>query len=580
MNVVNVGLAVGQGTGPELADIFSKVLDRLGSHFQVQIELHRSDRIYHSYCSLSLAGIRCRDDVHKETMRDATHYEQFCRNQAEQGTRVIFRTAITAQSLYLVRQNLQAVKVERFVQGASEILLVRDQAQGFYTGSNQYAADMETVSRTCQFSKNLTARILSYSIERAREVKGQFAVIDNVIMVYKHHLFDGIFDTWAEEWSKKYDVKISLVQPDTMNRNLLAFGTSGFRLIIASNEYADIMQVLFLDMFGQGVQEDSYAENVYLHPQMNGLAEFQTVHGSADDLVGTGTVDPSATIKAAAGIFERYGGFRGIEEALGRTIQRLLRQNIVTPDKGGSSSTTAYVDAVLSSLFPSLSMVHGASYLSSSANHASTVSPIPNRDRMDMSLPMALVIVDFQIDFAAAAGGSQPSSFIEDLASNIHTLASLFRAHHHEVIFVRFLGNVAYLPSNWQYRNRALGQPPEHCVDGTQGATFIPPLNPLPNERVFDKKAAFDAFLCEGFERHLRDRGYEHLVLVGLYGDVCVDATARTAFQKGFYTTVVEDCVATIYTERGSCLAFMERVYGARLVTCGDIVRMFGEGEA
>lgn len=42
-------------------------------------------------------------DIEEETLQDALHYEKYCGEQAAQGTPVTFKTAINAQSLYLVR---------------------------------------------------------------------------------------------------------------------------------------------------------------------------------------------------------------------------------------------------------------------------------------------------------------------------------------------------------------------------------------------------------------------------------------------------------------------------------------------
>lgn len=130
---LRVGYTVGRGTGKELADVFERVMLRLSTLYSIPIELHASPRVYHSYFSL-LKDYDDPKEVEEETLQDALHYEKYCRGQAAQGTRVTFRTAINAQSLYLVRQHLQAVKVECFDQGVNSLLLVRDQSQGFYTG--------------------------------------------------------------------------------------------------------------------------------------------------------------------------------------------------------------------------------------------------------------------------------------------------------------------------------------------------------------------------------------------------------------------------------------------------------------
>ena len=559
---LKVGLAVGHGTGPELADIFEKVMIQLAERRSIQVQISRSSKIYHSYSSLLSAGEQGPADsqeiIANETMQDVVHYQRFCEEQALQGTRAIFRTAITAESLYLVRQHLEAVKIEYFDQAGSSIILVRDQAQGFYTGSN--IVGDEKVSRSCQFSKQTTGRIISYALGRARDQWSSDAV-ERITMVYKHHLFGNTFDAWAKAWTEEFGVKVDVLQPDTMNRNMLAFGLGGKRLIIAGNEYADIMEVILLDKFGQGVQETEYAENVYLHPKVFGLSEFQTVHGSADGLVGKDMVNPTATIKAAAAILERYGGSdcTGVLNTVKEAIQTLRRENHVTRDQGGSMSTSAYVEAVLHRCLPSVSQ-------SDSVEAVKAIAP-PEK-RMSMGKQTALLVIDFQNDFMAKAGTEA-----EQLAKRTQKVIELARRHHIEVIFVRFIGNAEYQLPNWKHRDSVQGRQP-HCIKDSEGANITSLIQPAPNERVFDKRLAFDAFFSEGFERYLRDRGFEHLVLTGLYTDVCVDSTARTAFQKGFFTTVVSDCTASLHIPIRSSLDFMKAVYGTRIVTQADLLGM------
>ena len=556
-SVIRVGLAVGHGTGPELAHIFERVILQLAGRYSIHIQLHRPSRIYHTYLSLLSAG-DTEESIERETMQDVTHYKRFCEEEAARGTRVIFRTAITAQSLYIVRQDFEAIKVERFDHGQASILLIRDQAQGFYTGSNEVGEG--TVSRTCHFYRELTSRIVSYSLERARQIWGTHA-INSIVMVYKHHLFGGTFDAWAKELSKEYATKVDFVQPDTMNRNLLAFGIQGKQLIIAGNEYADIMQVVLLDMFGHGVQETSYAENVYLVPQLHNLSEYQTVHGSADDLVGKGIVNPTATMRAAAAILEQHAGCKGIEEGMNAALRTLLRQNATTPDQGGFLTTAEFVDAVLDNLMTRLS-----------ASNRIQVHQSPLIEtRISMGKHTALLVMDFQNDFLQ---GKDPTT-TKKLANNISRLITSFRAQNLEVIFVRFLGDPIYQLPNWTYRDRILGRNP-HCLEHSVGAEFNSPslISPAAGERIFDKRAVFDTFLAEGFERYLHERGYEHLVIAGLYVDVCIDATARTAFQKGFWVTVVEDCTASLHLEIEVSLKFIKRVYGARVVLCEKLLEM------
>ncbi|AJE81490.1 isochorismatase hydrolase [Streptomyces albus] len=200
----------------------------------------------------------------------------------------------------------------------------------------------------------------------------------------------------------------------------------------------------------------------------------------------------------------------------------------------------------------------------------------------------ALVVVDVQNDFcagplAASRYPGDPGRLAEVVANTARAVAAA-RARGTEVVLVRFLGDPRYQGAAWRRRDAARGKPPK-CLAGTWGAEFTAPLQPVPGEAVFTKHASFDAFLAQGpepgggvegaevpvtargLERYLTQRGISHLAFAGLFADVCVDSTARTAFQKGFHITVLSDCTTALHTSDEQILTFMRRLYGARVTT-------------
>ncbi|MDT0447055.1 isocitrate/isopropylmalate family dehydrogenase [Streptomyces johnsoniae] len=337
-----IGLAVGRGTGPELAAVFERVMHELARSYAVDIGIARSPRTYHSYVSLRAAGGI--EHARRLTHADAEHYERFCRTRAGAGTTAVFRTAINAQSLYLVRQRLQAVKVDPLGSGGTSMLLVRDEAQGFYTGENDHSPG--TVTRTMSFSREITGKVVALALERARR-QWPGCGAGRIVMAYKFHLLDGALDAWVADLAERHGVRLELFQPDTVNRDLIEHGPADRTLIIAGNEWADIMHVVLLDRFGSERQESRYTENVHLHPGVAGLVEYQTVHGSADDLADRDAVNPVATLRAAAAIAERHAGCPGAVEAAERALKSVRARGILTRDLGGRHSTTAVVDAFL-----------------------------------------------------------------------------------------------------------------------------------------------------------------------------------------------------------------------------------------
>src|SRR5262245_50837858 len=106
---MKVGLAVGLGTGPELAQVFQRALESLARHHGVEIELVTSPRRYQTYVR-HLAERTSAAQVARLADEDARHYERFVVDLHAAGGRVVFRTAINAQPLYRVREELLGVK--------------------------------------------------------------------------------------------------------------------------------------------------------------------------------------------------------------------------------------------------------------------------------------------------------------------------------------------------------------------------------------------------------------------------------------------------------------------------------------
>ncbi len=182
---------------------------------------------------------------------------------------------------------------------------------------------------------------------------------------------------------------------------------------------------------------------------------------------------------------------------------------------------------------------------------------------------MALVVVDLQNDFCAGpvAAARYPGSpeRLREVAAGTARAVELARERGVDVAFVRFTGDPEHQGRSWRRRDRLLGKRPK-CLEGSAGAEFTG-VAPQPGEGVFTKRACFDAFLSPGFEDHLVRTGADRLVFAGLFTDVCVDSTARTAFQKGFHITVLTDCTAALHFADADILRFMARVYGAHLTT-------------
>ena len=73
-------------------------------------------------------------------------------------------------------------------------------------------------------------------------------------------------------------------------------------------------------------------------------------------------------------------------------------------------------------------------------------------------------------------------------------------------------------------------------------------IKPKQDEMVITKHTA-SIFIDTGFERILRNAGIITVVFTGIATEFGVESSARDAFNRGFYSVVVSDCVSSPYKE-------------------------------
>ena len=119
---------------------------------------------------------------------------------------------------------------------------------------------------------------------------------------------------------------------------------------------------------------------------------------------------------------------------------------------------------------------------------------------------------------------------------------------------------------------------PDHCVQGTADAELHPALR-IPHAELIIRKGyrphidSYSAF-CEadrttttGLAGYLKERGLQHVYLVGLATDFCVAWSALDARAAGFAATVIEDATRGIDADGSLAKAWqdMERAGVRRL---------------
>lgn len=340
-----IGVVIGGGTGKELANIFTQTFDKIAQKFQVPIDVIHCNYEFTTYKEVRhLDHVRVRKIVREELKLLEEFYKEFYTG----GGRVIFRTAINAETLYEFRRRHLAVKIIPILTKNGRVLIIRDAMQGFYA-NDEYKVKDDLIVFRGSYRKENFEKIITFALGEARKfLLSPF----EIWAVYKHHLFGGVIEKWVHDILP--DAKV--YQPNHATELLWSFfrGRKEFNiLLIMGNEVSDILHEELIFALKLGTRHTLFSKNVYLSPSLKDLKEYQTVHGSADDIKGKNLVNPIATLRIVAAITEHELGIRGFCSFMEKAIQyaydgflkgrKLLTSEIVTrvhqflEEKGGEN---------------------------------------------------------------------------------------------------------------------------------------------------------------------------------------------------------------------------------------------------
>ena len=125
---------------------------------------------------------------------------------------------------------------------------------------------------------------------------------------------------------------------------------------------------------------------------------------------------------------------------------------------------------------------------------------------------------------------------------------------------------------NWQFSH------PQHAPTaklklfeaGAWGGEWHPDLTPQPGDEVAKEHWLSAAFPNTDVDYLLRQHGIDHVVVVGLASNTCVESTARYAVEMGYHTTLLTDAVATFSMEEHKAAVELDYPRIAHNVTTVD----------
>jgi len=221
----------------------------------------------------------------------------------------------------------------------------RENTEGLYTGvGGQFkrdTADEVAIEAELNTRKGVE-RIIRAAFEHA-DAQGLKKVCmsdKSNAMRHGHDLWQRVFKGVAAEYP---DIEASHLYVDVLTMEMVR-APERFEVLVTNNLFGDIVTDLGAQLQG-GI---GLAASGNLNP-VDGIAMFEPVHGSAPDIAGQQKANPLAAL-LSAGMLLSWLGHPELEQQLELAVRHCLQKDLVTPELGGTLTTSQVGDAVIAAL--------------------------------------------------------------------------------------------------------------------------------------------------------------------------------------------------------------------------------------
>jgi len=167
----------------------------------------------------------------------------------------------------------------------------------------------------------------------------------------------------------------------------------------------------------------------------------------------------------------------------------------------------------------------------------------------------ALLFIDPYNDFLSEDGKIWPK--VKDVAEanhlldNLRTIVKAVRTAGIQVIIVP---HKRWEPTDYQYWKHPnptqVGMMSRHTfAKGSWGGEWHPDFAPEDGDIIAKEHWAQSGFANTDLDMILKQRGFTHVIAIGLLANTCVESTCRFAMELGYHVTLVKDATAAYTAE-------------------------------
>lgn len=220
-----------------------------------------------------------------------------------------------------------------------DLMVVRELTGGLYFGRKLELPDQ--AEDVCSYSKPEIERVVRRAAELARKRRGKLTLVDKANVLATSRLWRRVTeDLVRREFS---DLAFEVVLVDAMAMHLLS-RPADFDVIVTENLFGDILT----DEAAMLAGSMGLLPSASLGDSRRGL--YEPIHGSAPDIAGRELANPFGMILSTAMMLRLSLGLEEEAAALEQAVWDCVTAGQVTPDLGGSLTTSEAGAAVRSRL--------------------------------------------------------------------------------------------------------------------------------------------------------------------------------------------------------------------------------------
>ena len=220
-----------------------------------------------------------------------------------------------------------------------DMVIIRENSEGLYAGREERSVSEGDISAVAQrvITRRASRRIAAFALDYARQHDRR-----TITIVHKANVLRETCGLCALEIltppEQAGTIAVDELLVDTAAYHMVR-SPERFDVVVTTNLFGDILSDA-ASAWGGGL---GLAASANIGPAG---AIFEPVHGSAPDIVGRGIANPIAAIGAARLLLEHLGETERARR-LANAVDATLRAGILSPDLGGSATTTGVLNSIL-----------------------------------------------------------------------------------------------------------------------------------------------------------------------------------------------------------------------------------------